>query len=173
MKDYIRKRQADPGYVDDEENRKALNQQAECIFNSKDIDAALALDTAIAKLHEGDSRFSWTGVYLRRGEELVIGAFRGPYTPHSVIPLTGGICGAAVREERTLNIPDVKADPRYLSCDFRTKSEVVVPIFDTERRVIGEIDIDSHQIDAFTKSDEIALERLAGELSSLVVKLVS
>lgn len=148
----------------------SIAQQAACLTVAKDREAAMALDEKISQLHHRDARFNWTGVYVRMGENLQLAAFRGLATPHSVIPISGGICGAAIREGKTLNIPDVSADKRYLSCDFRTKSEIVVPIFDPNGLAIGEIDIDSHQKNAFLPEDEQALEGMARELSPLVLK---
>jgi L-methionine (R)-S-oxide reductase len=91
---------------------KALDQQIACLSQLPNQKAALEIDSIIEKLHQGDHRFSWTGIYRLSGNELRLVCYRGPYSPHSVIPLEGGICGAAIREATTLNIPDVKADPR-------------------------------------------------------------
>jgi GAF domain-containing protein len=99
---------------------------------------------------------------------LVLTAYRGAPTPHPIIAINKGICGAAVNENRTLNIPDVSLDPRYLSCDYRTRSEIVVPIRNKNGEAIGEIDIDSHLPNAFTESDQQKLEKLASELTSFL-----
>ena len=78
-----------------------------------------------------------------------------------------GVCGAAVREKATINVPDVNADPRYLSCSINTKSEIVVPIFIGDD-VVGEIDIDSHLANAFGPTDETSLERFATHIAGLL-----
>jgi L-methionine (R)-S-oxide reductase len=90
-------------------------------------------------------------------ETLVLGPFVGDPTPHVRIPVTQGICGAAVASGRTVIVDDVNADRRYLSCSIKTKSEIVVPIH-AHGKIIGEIDIDSHQAAAFTESDRLFLE---------------
>ena len=92
--------------------------------------------------------YTWVGIYLLDGNELVLGPFVGKPSPHTRIPLGRGICGAAATEKTTIIVDDVNADPRYLACSIETRSEIVVPIMlDTE--VLGEIDIDSDRLAAF------------------------
>jgi L-methionine (R)-S-oxide reductase len=105
----------------------------------------------------------WTGFYMldpNDPETLVLGPFVGAPTPHVRIPVTQGICGAAVASGETVIVDDVNADPRYLSCSISTKSEIVVPIY-ASGRVVGEIDIDSHNPAAFTHPDRLFLEEVA------------
>jgi len=107
--------------------------------------------------------YNWTGFYMLDPDDpqtLVLGAFVGEPTPHVRIPVNEGICGAAVASGETVVVDDVHADPRYLSCSIRTKSEIVVPIR-AHGRVIGEIDIDSHTHAAFTAADRKFLEEAA------------
>ena len=109
-------------------------------------------------------RYNWTGFYWldpHDPQTLVLGAFIGEPTPHVRIPVTQGICGAAVASGETVVVDDVHADPRYLSCSIQTKSEIVVPIT-AHGKVIGEIDIDSHSPAAFSNIDRIFLEEVAG-----------
>lgn len=137
---------------------------------TKNWEAALELDRRIAALHRANPKYSWTGIYRKTGnDQLTVTCYRGPHTPHALIPISEGICGAAVREAQTLNIPDVKLDPRYLSCDFRTKSEIVVPIF-SNGEAIAEIDIDSHEKSAFSDADQKSLEQMARELAPLMLQ---
>lgn len=106
---------------------------------------------------------NWTGFYMldpTDPETLVLGPFAGEPTPHVRIPVTEGICGAAAATGETVVVDDVNADPRYLSCSIRTKSEIVVPIY-AHGRVVGEIDIDSHTPAAFTEIDREFLEEAA------------
>jgi GAF domain-containing protein len=106
---------------------------------------------------------NWTGFYMRdpmQPQTLVLGPFVGDPTPHIRIPITEGICGAAVASGETVIVDDVTADPRYLSCSIKTKSEIVVPIY-AHGRVIGEIDIDSHTPAAFNHIDRAFLEEAA------------
>jgi L-methionine (R)-S-oxide reductase len=145
--------------------------QIKCLLNSKlPHDQTILLDEFVANIaFENADRFNWTGIYLINSQNLLeVVSFRGEKTPHLIIPIDSGICGAAVRESKTLNIADVAADPRYLSCSIKTKSEIVVPIFNREKKVIGEIDIDSHIKNAFTKDDEKMLSEKADFLGNLL-----
>ena len=107
--------------------------------------------------------YSWVGIYLLDGEELVLGPFLGKPSPHTRIPIGSGICGAAARERETIIVDDVNADSRYLACSLETKSEIVVPIM-SGSRVLGEIDIDSDQPAAFGPEDRRLLESVAALL---------
>jgi L-methionine (R)-S-oxide reductase len=107
--------------------------------------------------------YNWTGFYMLDPDDpetLVLGPFVGDPTPHVRIPVSQGICGAAVATGATVVVDDVNADPRYLSCSIKTKSEIVVPIY-AHGSVAGEIDIDSHNPAAFTDADRIFLEEVA------------
>lgn len=131
-------------------------------------DADEAVRAAVRAIHESSDRYDWTGVYLLDGDDtLVLSHFIGEPTPHTRIPLNQGICGAAARERLTLIVPDVQADPRYLSCSIRTRSEIVVPIL-KDGRVIGEIDVDSWAPDAFGAADREELEQVAGLLAEFL-----
>jgi GAF domain-containing protein len=105
--------------------------------------------------------YSWVGIYLVEGDELVLGPWNGPEaTEHVRIPVGQGVCGAAAASGATEVVDDVNADPRYLACFPSTRSEIVVPIFH-EGRVVGEIDIDSDRPAAFGEADRATLERIA------------
>ena len=109
--------------------------------------------------------YSWVGIYLVQGDELVLGPWRGPQaTEHVRIPVGQGVCGAAAASGATEIVDDVNADPRYLACFPSTRSEIVVPIAH-EGRVVGEIDIDSDRPAAFGEDDRAALERLAARVA--------
>ncbi len=105
-----------------------------------------------------------------RGDKLVLEAYAGDAeTEHVTIPIGQGICGFAAKTGETVIVPDVSRDPRYLMCFPSTRSEIVVPIMG-ENGVIGEIDIDSDKLAAFSKSDEKFLEAAAGKLASYLEK---
>jgi L-methionine (R)-S-oxide reductase len=109
------------------------------------------------------SYYNWTGFYMLDpddAETLVLGPFQGAPTEHVRIPVSQGICGAAVAQNGTVIVDDVHSDPRYLACSLETKSEIVVPIRANDA-VVGEIDIDSHDLAAFSTRDKEFLEKCA------------
>jgi len=115
------------------------------------------------------SHYNWVGFYmLDPGDEniLVLGPYRGAPTDHVRIPVTEGICGAAVAQGETVVIDDVSEDPRYLACSLETRSEIVVPIR-ANGKIVGEIDIDSH---AFGADDRTFLEDCAEALGQFLEK---
>jgi GAF domain-containing protein len=122
------------------------------------------LQEVCALLQRERKHYNWVGVYFLDGTELVLGPYVGAPSPHVRIAVDKGICGAAVRDGRTVNVPDVNADPRYLACSLETKSEIVVPIA-LEGRILGELDIDSHTPNAFTADDRALLEQVARQLA--------
>ena len=119
------------------------------------------LGAAVEVLQEGFEHYSWVGIYLVEGDELVLGPWRGPEaTEHVRIPVGQGVCGAAAANGRTEIVDDVNADPRYLACFPSTRSEIVVPIA-RDGSVVGEIDIDSDRPAAFDEEDRAFLEQVA------------
>ncbi len=126
------------------------------------------LQDVVDFLYETFGAYSWIGIYLVKGSELILGPWRGKQaTEHSTIPLGKGICGSAAKTGKTEIVDDVKNDSRYLSCFLSTRSEIVVPIF-SQGKVIGEIDIDSDIPAAFTKNDAAFLEHVAEQLSAFI-----
>ena len=125
-----------------------------------DRDASRAMTAAVATLKKTMPDYSWVGIYLLDGNELVLGPFAGKPSPHTHIPLGRGICGAAAAEKATIIVDDVNADARYLACSLDTKSEIVVPIM-KDGEVLGELDIDSDRMAAFGNADRKLLEAVA------------
>jgi GAF domain-containing protein len=126
-----------------------------------------AAQRVVDLLHDRFPHYDWVGIYWVDGTDLVLGPWTGPQaTEHARIPIGTGVCGAAAASGRTEIVPDVNADPRYLACFASTRSEIVVPIFDGGE-VIGEIDIDGSDLDAFDATDGRFLE----EVTALLVPL--
>lgn len=138
-------------------------QLSEAIAIAPSTEAALEL--AVDRLKAHLPFYSWVGIYLLEGDELVLGPFLGKPSPHTRIPLNRGICGAAATEKATIIVDDVNADPRYLACSIETRSEIVVPILDGDR-VLGEIDVDSDTPAAFGQADQVLLEKVAAALAA-------
>jgi L-methionine (R)-S-oxide reductase len=116
------------------------------------------------------SDYNWVGFYMLDPIDenvLVLGPYRGAPTEHVRTPITEGICGAAVARGETVIVEDVSADPRYLACSIKTKAEIVTPIW-ANGKIVGEIDIDSHTLNAFGPEDRMFLEECAGVLGQFL-----
>ena len=109
----------------------------------------------------GDYR--WVGVYDVGAENVSIIAWSGPSAPeHPTFPVSKGLTGAAISEKRTVIVGDVRNDPRYLTAFGSTLSEIVVPVFAPgEQRVIGTVDVESDQANAFSSRDQQLIEQCA------------
>ena len=125
------------------------------------------LHRVVRILSESRPHYSWTGIYLLEAGMLVLHNQIGPPTPHERIPVGQGICGLAARERRSVVVPDVTRDSRYLACSLATRSEIVVPIM-RGPEVLGEIDVDSDRLDAFGDEDRVLLEETAGLVAGLL-----
>jgi GAF domain-containing protein len=149
------------------------------ITNVRKIDEARKeVDSLNARSHSADDlmegltvvlnqhmlKYNWVGFYmLEEGADppaLILGHYQGAMTPHTRISLHQGICGAAASSGKTVVVDDVSKDKRYLACSLETKSEIVVPIF-VRAKVVGELDIDSHFLAAFTPEDRELIEYCA------------
>jgi GAF domain-containing protein len=123
-------------------------------------DLASLQEFCVALIARRLPHYNWVGFYMLDPADkstLVLGPFHGAPTEHVRIPVTQGICGAAVAQGVTVLVDDVSADPRYLACSLETKSEIVVPIR-AHGKIVGEIDIDSHTLNAFGPADRSFLE---------------
>ena len=139
-----------------------LRHTLQAIDAQPDVERAMA--GAVAALKAAVPDYTWVGIYLLVGNELVLGPYEGKPSPHTRIPLGRGICGAAAAEKQTIIVDDVNADPRYLACSVETRSEIVVPIIH-QGEVLGEIDIDSDRTAAFGERDRTLLEAVAAHLA--------
>ena len=102
---------------------------------------------------------NWAGFYLLEGETLVLGPFQGK--PACIeIPVSRGVCGAAVREDRSQLVPDVHAFKGHIACDSASRSELVVPLH-VNSEIFGVLDLDSPTLSRFTEADREGMERLA------------
>jgi GAF domain-containing protein len=136
------------------------------------VDAALASLNGISArqqvvkvLNSAVQPYTWVGIYVVDGSDLVLDCWSGPAaTEHTRIPVGRGVCGFAAKAGRTEIVSDVSKDPRYLQCFLSTKSEIVVPI-QSSGKVVGEIDIDSDQMDSFSSIDREFLEAVGRKVA--------
>jgi len=114
------------------------------------------------------SYYDWVGFYFRNGnkQELKLNCFAGEPTEHTIIPFGKGICGQVANSNKKLIVQDVSEEENYISCGWKVKSEIVIPIF-SDGDNIGQIDIDSHTLNPFTEKDTELREFVCQEVAKL------
>lgn len=105
--------------------------------------------------------YNWCGIYRLAGETLYLDEYVGAETDHTEIPVGRGVCGTAVAQRQNQVIANVHELDNYLACSLTTKSEIVVLIYGASGEILGQIDIDGHEFNAFDSKDEVFLEELA------------
>ncbi|TDQ22847.1 GAF domain-containing protein [Tenacibaculum caenipelagi] len=115
------------------------------------------------------SYYDWVGFYFKNGdkEELKLAQFNGEPTEHTIIPFGKGICGQVAVTNKNFVVQDVNEQDNYISCGWKVKSEIVIPIF-VNGENIGQIDIDSHTINPFTPNDEELLEYTCKKVADFI-----
>jgi len=139
---------------------QALNE-AQTVLTDEAVDDAAALRRVVEVLSEAHPAWSWVGFYLLVGDKLILGPFVGPDTEHTEIPVGTGVCGQAVESGRNMVIGDVKQyRGEYLACSPSVQSEMVLLIKD-DGDIVGVLDVDSDDLDAFAPEDLDAVRPLA------------
>lgn len=124
-------------------------------------DPIAAMATMSALIHHGFGHL-WTGFYRVVGpDRLCVGPYQGTLGCLE-IAFGKGVCGTSAAERRTVLVPDVHAFPGHITCDARSRSEIVVPVFGPGGSLIAVLDIDSDRPAAFDEEDQAGLERLVG-----------
>ncbi len=146
----------------------ALTEEVAAVL-AGEADPTARMATVAAMLAQAFDHYFWTGFYLvdpKKAEELVVGPYQGTLGCLR-IALGRGVCGTAAAERRTVVVPDVEAFPGHIACDARSRSEIVVPVFDAEGRLMGVFDVDSTEPAAFDEIDAGGLERILRETFSV------
>jgi GAF domain-containing protein len=127
-----------------------------------ETDSVALMATVACELHHHFPHFHWTGFYrVVEPGLLKIGPYQGGHGCLA-IPFERGICGRCARAGETVIIPDVELDADHIACSSGTRSEIVVPVFDTRGELRGVLDVDSDFPDAFGKNDALFLEGVCG-----------
>ena len=136
-----------------------LKEHSDAILDGID-DPVTGMATISALVHHALG-FLWTGFYraVVPGQLLRVGPYQGSLGCLE-IAFGQGVCGKAAADRRTVIVPDVREFPGHITCDARSRSEIVVPVMDARRALIGVLDVDSDQVDAFGADDRQGLERL-------------
>ena len=138
------------------EKYKSLVAQIRALIEGE-TDLIAVMSNVAAALHQ-EMGFWWTGFYRVVGDQLVLGPFQGPVACMH-IAYGRGVCGTAWQRGETVIVADVEQFPGHIACSSESRSEIVVPLFDTER-VIAVLDIDSERLAAFEDTDRHYLEQI-------------
>jgi len=123
-----------------------------------EIDLIANLANASALLNQFLPDINWVGFYLSKNDELVLGPFQG--LPACIrIPYHKGVCGLCATTKETVVVQNVHEFSGHIACDANTNSEIVIPIVNKNKQLIGVLDIDSPSINRFTDLDKTYLEK--------------
>ena len=128
-----------------------ITKQLEDLF-AKNCDPIARMATIVALLHHKLPHYFWTGFYRLSGDDLLVGPYQGPLAC-AVLPRPAGVCWAGVLRNESLLVPDVAAFPGHVTCDSRSRSEVVIPCRAKDCTLLGVLDVDSDRPAAFCEVD--------------------
>ena len=137
------------------EKYQELYKQLQSLL-SGEYDQIANMANMAALIHETFG-FWWSGFYIVKDEQLVLGPFQGPIAC-TRIPYGKGVCGTAWQRQETLVVPDVEEFPGHIACSSLSRSEIVVPIF-RDTSVYAVLDIDSKELATFDDIDKEWLEK--------------
>jgi L-methionine (R)-S-oxide reductase len=138
---------------------RRIGDQLEKLF-VKTADPVARMATMAALLHHKMRHFFWTGFYLVREGDLVVGPYQGSLACMVLLPRHAGVCWAGVDRGETVVVPDVHAFPGHIACDSRSRSEIVVPVRDRGGEIVAVLDVDAERPEAFEDADREGLEAL-------------
>ncbi len=127
------------------------------LLKSNDIEARMS--SVVALLHQKMERFFWTGFYCLRDGKLIVRTYQGSVACMELKKDTG-VCWAGINQQKTIVVPDVEQFPGHIACDSRSKSEIVVPLYDKLGNIIGVLDVDSKELNTFDEVDAFWLEKI-------------
>lgn len=150
-----------------DEQYEYLQKQLQSLLK-KDDKPLSNLSNFVAAIKQSFKKVSWVGIYFVEEHNLFLGPFQGKIACTN-IAVEDGVCGTAVKEKKSIIVPNVSKFPSHIACDADTKSEIVVPIFN-EDDVFAVLDIDSFDYNSFNKTDAKYLENMCKFLSSFINK---
>ncbi|MCI6549979.1 MAG: GAF domain-containing protein [Prevotella sp.] len=144
-----------------------LVRQIESLIAGEQDETAVLANVAAA-LHDAfPEEYFWVGFYIVKNDELLLGPFQGPVACYH-IARGKGVCGTAWEQRAAIVVSDVERFPGHIACSSLSRSEIVVPIFDSLGRVRGVIDVDSRELNAFNDTDREYLARIAAIIASQI-----
>ena len=149
-----------------QEYDELLPQLAALIAGEHEEMSVLANVCAVLKERFG---WFWVGFYLAREGELRLGPFQGPLACMH-IAFGRGVCGTAFERKESIVVDDVEQFPGHIACSSLSRSEIVIPLFDSTRQPVGVLDIDSTELATFDETDRINLQRVCQLISETLYK---
>lgn len=143
--------------------------ECEKVLSQEEKSLETVLTELCTLLQKEVKHYNWVGFYFANHMEqtLQLKAFAGMETEHTEIPFGKGICGQVALSNENFIVEDVADQNNYIACDIHVKSEIVIPLF-VDKINIGQIDIDSNTINAFTQEDAAFLEQLNARIADIL-----
>lgn len=148
---------------------QALRTPVSTLIDDESLSVGERLEQICELLRNEVDHYDWVGFYFHENDTqtLKLRAFAGEPTDHTTIPFGKGICGQVALSNQNFIVPDVSAQDNYIACSLTVKSEIVIPLF-KDGKNIGQIDIDSHQLDPFTDADVALLEFINQRIAEIL-----
>ena len=144
-------------HLAEEERYRLLISQLKSLL-SKEDNLISNLSNLTAAIKETFEKVSWVGFYLFDGQKLYLGPFQGKVACTN-IEIGKGVCGTSAEKRKTIIVADVDKFPGHIACDSKSKSEIVVPLFQNNC-LLGVLDLDSHEYNSFGNTDKEYLEEI-------------
>ena len=132
-------------------------QLKELLQKTDDHMARMASISAV--LHHKMDHYFWTGFYLLKADKLVVGPYQGPVACQE-LEKDKGVCWATIHQEAPVIVPDVHQFPDHIACDSRSRSEITIPVIDSQQKITAVFDVDSDQLNAFNDIDRDHLQKI-------------
>ncbi len=143
--------------TDKKEKYELLCEQVKSLAEGEP-DAVAVMANVCSAIHDAMG-FWWTGFYIEKNGELVLGPFQGPVACYR-IPHGRGVCGTTYERCETIVVPDVEEFPGHIACSSLSRSEIVVPIYNKVKKIVAVLDIDSKDLATFDDVDKYYLEQI-------------
>ncbi|MBP1683207.1 MAG: hypothetical protein H6Q27_771 [Ignavibacteriaceae bacterium] len=146
----------DKHLAEEEKYRLLISQVKSLLVGEDNLISNLSNLTAVLK--DTFEKVSWVGFYLFDGNKLYLGPFQGKVACTN-IEIGKGVCGTSALKRETIIVPDVNKFPGHIFCDGNSKSEIVVPLI-KNKKLLGVLDLDSHEYNSFKEVDKKYLEEI-------------
>ena len=144
-------------HLAEEERYRLLVSQIKSLL-TRDDKLISNLSNLTAAIKDTFNKVSWIGFYLFDGNKLYLGPFQGKLACTN-IEIGKGVCGTSAEKRETIIVPDVNKFPGHIFCDADSKSEIVIPLV-KNGRLLGVLDLDSHDYNSFGEIDKKYLEEI-------------